>query len=183
MFTNWLAERPDGSYVVWFHGVGNWGKMRYDYDIIDLRCLYGLKEVGNTAQSAIFRVDKFHDPKCSSVGGRSATGKLLSHSTYSVYVDAYTIYYRKDPCAAEDTPPPPFLHIVPASKDDLPTPRRKSGFDNLDSVVGRSILFRNGTCQAAVPLPEYPYILVRTGQYKPVEGRALWTVEYRPDPD
>lgn len=181
-FMQWLAGRPDGSHIVWFHSIGYFDNMFLDYDIVDLRCAYGLKEVMNTVQGAIFKVDKRHDPKCDSIGGQLMPGRLLSHSTYSVYIEAGTIYYWKYPCTTEDTAAPFFLHIVPALTDDLPAWRKESGFDNLDWLVGSSLTFRDGACRAAVTLPEYAHESIRTGQWEPGKG-GLWSVEYTPDPE
>ena len=85
--------------------------------------------------------------------------------------------YVREGCAAADTEPWFFLHIVPRAAAERPAPSREPGFDNrvfsFAEVGGRRA---RGQCAAQIPLPDYPIAALRTGQYIP--GLSdLWSVE------
>ena len=88
----------------------------------------------------------------------------------------YLRYIRAD-CAAADTAPRFFLHLIPQDLADLPPSRREPGFANrvfsFAEVGGR---LASGQCAAQIPLPDYPIAALRTGQFVPGEG-DLWSVE------
>ena len=71
-----------------------------------------------------------------------------------------------------------FLHVVPKDVDDLPARRRSSGFDNLDFHYGGTAALAFGRkCIAERPLPDYPIVRIRTGQFTP-DGDQIWRVEF-----
>ena len=88
----------------------------------------------------------------------------------------YLRYVRAD-CAAADTAPRFFLHLIPQDLADLPPPSREPGFANrvfsFAEVGGR---LARGHCAAQIPLPDYPIAALRTGQFVLGEG-DLWSVE------
>ena len=85
-------------------------------------------------------------------------------------------YVRED-CAAADTAPRFFLHLVPRAAADRPSPSLEQGSDNrvfsFAEVGGRRA---RGQCAAQIPLPDYPIAALRTGQYIPDQG-DLWSTE------
>lgn len=90
-----------------------------------------------------------------------------------MYADGTVLRYVKRPCGSEDSKASFFLHVFPTDVEDLPDHRREYGFDNLDFSFGqyRQDLGIDGSCEAAVALPEYPIARIRTGQYIPNEGK------------
>ena len=90
-----------------------------------------------------------------------------------------TPVYAKEPCVPEDVDATFFLHVDPIDPDDLPGPRRRYGFDNLDFRFDDCGSLIGGVCAVEVPLPEYGVAAVRTGQYTIVEGgfHHLWEGE------
>ena len=102
-------------------------------------------------------------------------GRLLVRSNFDVYLDGDVLRYVQNPCSLEDSKAPFFLHVIPANVEDLPAHRRQYEFDNLDFSFRqyRQDLGVDGSCEAAVALPEYAIAQVRTGQYLPNESR-IW---------
>ena len=92
---------------------------------------------------------------------------------FDVYLDdGRLIYFRKN-CRAEHTAATFFLHVVPADRGDLPAPRKRYGFNNLDFRFATYGLLSDGHCIATRALPDYDITAIRTGQWIPGEGR-LW---------
>ena len=87
--------------------------------------------------------------------------------------------YLKSPCRAADVQAQFFLHVVPEDVADLPAHRRQYGFDNLDFYYANHGLMGgfSAKCIAKRPLPDYPIVRIRTGQYTPDEGQ-IWKVEF-----
>ena len=87
------------------------------------------------------------------------------------------MYYLKEPCVLADTQTPFFLHVIPIDVYDLPDDGRGAGFDNLDfGFTQRGVMF-DGKCLAAVELPGYDAVSVRTGQFD-VDDGEVWSVEH-----
>ena len=112
------------------------------------------------------------------------TARLLIRDVFDIYRDGDRLLYIKDRCDIYE--PRVFLHVIPNNEEDLPTPRRQYGFDNLDFSIARPA--RLGTvqrCVAARTLPAYSIALVRTGQFHQkdkwatVEDRRIWSREFR----
>ena len=100
------------------------------------------------------------------VGGR----RPALRSDFDVYLLDDTLVYAKELCVPEDVDATFFLHVDPIDPDDLPGPRRRYGFDNLDFRFDDRGSLNGGVCVAEVPLPEYGVAAIRTGQYVIVEG-------------
>ena len=102
---------------------------------------------------------------------------------WDVYLRDDTLVYAKEPCVPEDVDATFFLHVDPIDPDDLPGPRRRAGYDNLDFRFddhGGSL--NGGVCAVEVPLPGYGIEAIRTGQLVVgVEGgfHRLWEWEIR----
>ena len=110
--------------------------------------------------------------------GRQPTAR----GDFNLYLDdrdGKTLTYIREPCAATEADAPFFLHVTPVRVRDLPVPRRRAGFDNLDfHLEDRGASF-DGKCVARVRLPDYHIAAVRTGQLQH-GAAALWSVEFAP---
>ena len=104
-------------------------------------------------------------------------GAPAAASLYEVYFGANRLLYIKEPCAAADTAARFYLHIVPERIDDLPRGRRQYGYDNRDFDFDRFGLRVDGSCLISVPLPEWEFTIIRTGQY--TDSGRLWESEFR----
>ena len=109
------------------------------------------------------------------VGGR----RPALRSDFDGYLLDDTLVYAKEPCVPEDVDATFFLHVDPIDPDDLPGPRRRYGFDNLDFRFDDRGSLIGGVCAVEVPLPEYGVAAIRTGQYMIVERgfHHLWEGE------
>ena len=92
---------------------------------------------------------------------------------FAVYLQGNTLHYYKEPCAPADTEARFFLHIIPIDPADLPAERRRYGIDNRDFDFAEGGVSFDGKCLISVPLPEYPFTEVRTGQFI-LGGDNLW---------
>ena len=107
-----------------------------------------------------------------------ASGEPVARSDFDIYLRENTVSYLKSPCSAADVQAPFFLHLVPEAVEDLPAYRQQYGFDNLDfHYGGNAALTLGGMCIAKRPLPDYPIVRIRTGQYTPDDGQ-VWKVEF-----
>ena len=104
-------------------------------------------------------------------------------SHFDVYMDDDRLIYVREPCDASDVEAEFFLHVVPSSVDDLPPPRRESGFDNLDFVFETHGLMLDGVCIASIGLPDYDIERIRTGQWDPEQQRDIWKEEFKVSTD
>ena len=107
-----------------------------------------------------------------------ASGEPTARSTFDIYLAENTMSYTKQPCAPADIEARFFLHIIPASKVNLPISRWRYGFDNLDfDFFHDHGVMLNGKCIATVPLPDYAIKHITTGQFMPLDEEPLWKVE------
>ena len=115
------------------------------------------------------------------VGGREPAIQRSASALFDVYHLDDTLVYAKEPCVPEDVDATFFLHVDPIDPDDLPGPRRRYGYDNLDFRFDDRGSLNGGVCAVEVPLPGYGIAAIRTGQYVIVEGvfHRLWEGEIR----
>ena len=107
-----------------------------------------------------------------------ASGEPAARSDFDIYLRENTVAYLKSPCSAADVQAQFFLHVVPEDVEDLPAHRSQYGFDNLDfHYGGNAALTFGGMCIAKRPLPDYPIVRIRTGQFTPDEGQ-IWKAEF-----
>ncbi len=107
-----------------------------------------------------------------------ASGEPAARSVFDVYTGENTVSYLKSPCSAADVQAQFFLHVVPEDVEDLPADRRQYGFDNLDfHYAGSDAPVLGGRCIAERPLPDYPIVRIRTGQFTPDDGQ-IWIAEF-----
>ena len=102
--------------------------------------------------------------------------QLAASEVFDVYLDGDVVAYRKEQCSASDTEAKFFLHVVPVDQADLPAGREGSTFDNLDFWFEQRGALWDGKCLAMAALPEYPFTVIRTGQFISEEAK-LWDVE------
>ena len=95
---------------------------------------------------------------------------------FDLYWQDRQLTYLRETCAAGDAAAAFFLHLIPQDVADLPADRQAAGFANQDFPFARYGGSFDGKCLAIVPLPEYPIVVVRTGQYLPGTGE-LWAAE------
>ena len=119
----------------------------------------------------------------------ATSGEPAVRSDFDVYIGENTVSYLKSPCGAADVQAQFFLHVVPEDVEDLPADRRQYGFDNLDfRYAGGAALALGGVCIAKRPLPDYPIVRIRTGQFTANDGEirqaefAVGAVEGAPSP-
>ncbi len=101
---------------------------------------------------------------------------------FDLYLAGDRLMYAKEPCARADVRARFFLHVFPASADDLASDgdlasgSREQGFDNLDFWFWWQGVLWDGACLAAVTLPDYAIAGLRTGQFIRGQGE-LWSAE------
>ncbi len=95
------------------------------------------------------------------------------NSSFDVYLTGKELTYFKEPCVPTDTKLPFFLHIIPADEKNLPSDRKRYGFDNRDFTFSNlpHFIWRE-VCVAIRKLPDYAIAEIRTGQFT-VEGQ-IW---------
>ena len=101
-------------------------------------------------------------------------------SNFDVYHTGKRLIYHREQCGDADTEPPFFLHIFPVDMDSLPVAKRQHGLDNRDFRFREHQPLFSGGCVAAVRLPDYDILSIRTGQYLPGQGQ-LWASEFIAD--
>ena len=106
-----------------------------------------------------------------------AGSQPIAAGNFDLYLDGDTLVYRKASCATADVDARFFLHLFPADVNDLPAGRRPHGFGNLGFDFPQYGAMRDGQCLAAVPLPDYEIVRIRTGQYVP-GGAQLWQADF-----
>ena len=108
----------------------------------------------------------------------------VARSTFNVYLEDGTLFYVKTPCVQADVEAPFFLHVRPARVGDLPSYRRRHGFEVLDFRFGGldprwgvapGDIF-DDVCVAEIALPDYSVASIGTGQFVP-GGAELWRVD------
>ena len=151
----WLADVPDGAYVVWFY---NWyNSRRFDYSAADMHRSSDFEPVAEMADGVIF--------------------KSVLRSTFDIHLEGATLTYLKEPCVAEDVAAKFFLHVVPRNEADLSAVSRRyqSNFNNLDFTFSRKGAIWDGKCLGVVTLPDYEIARIRTGQFiRDPDLKVLW---------
>ena len=174
--------------IVWVgQGKGRW----IICTILHMESPLPLEPVAELADGAIFRLN----PAFDSAGARQSAWEAIisgipdepairSDFDFDVHLSENTLTYLKEPCSSADNEARFFLHLYPVDVRDLPNPRQRHGFDNLDFDFGeRSVTF-DGRCLARVALPEYGIARIMTGQFVFEEGEFnhFWEAEIRLEP-
>ena len=100
-------------------------------------------------------------------------GEPALNAVFAVYLQSNTLHYYKEPCAPADAEPRFFLHLIPIDPADLPDERRQYGVDNMDFDFSERGAVFDGKCLTSIPLPDYPFTEIRTGQFI-LGGNRLW---------
>ena len=153
---DWIQDNREHIYVAWIY---DHSFRPMSYGIEDLQGLSELQPSVELTDGAILKVK--HD-----------------YWRYDVSRNENRLTYSKQPCAAEETELPFFLHVTPADKRDLPDHRQGYDFDNLDFRFETYGDIVNDKCIAIVNLPDYDITSIKTGQWAPAErGKWIWTAE------
>ena len=97
---------------------------------------------------------------------------------YDVHIVEDSVVYAKSPCIWDDVQHPLYLHVIPASKAELPTERQAHSFYELRfDFWDRDVAADPDACVASIDLPSYEIASVRTGQLT-LEGNELWNGTY-----
>ena len=92
-------------------------------------------------------------------------GAPLIRSHFDVYLNRNMLIYVKDNCRLSEPMPHFFLALYPVDENDLPSERRRHGFENLDFRFAAQAFQRDKTCIAGKPLPDYDIDRIYTGQF------------------
>ena len=94
-------------------------------------------------------------------------GDPVIRSDWDVYLVEDSLIYVRDPCSPEDVEPEFFLHVDPVDINDLPSHRKRHGFDGFNFFFRDHLLVEGEVCVARRELPDYAYAIaaVRTGQF------------------
>ena len=126
----------------------------------------GLMALGAVAVVATVFYLGFEVPRDSWVKTQFALGRTPEiQGDFDVFLEESALVYLRERCEIADTEARFFLHVVPLSVDDLPVSRKGFGFDNLDFYFADRGSLTDGSCTVTVPLPQYPFERVSTGQY------------------
>ena len=142
-----------------------------------------LEPVAELADGAVFRLN----PDFDSAGARRlaydalVAGEPMLRADFDVYLSENRLVYVRESCAPADAEPGFFVHLFPADVNDLPRQRQRNGFDNRDFRFGERGVILDGKCLAAVALPDYDIIRIRTGQYVYRDGsyNNIWETDVR----
>ena len=102
---------------------------------------------------------------------RESAPQPMAAAYFDLYLRDKTLIYYREPCAPVDIQERFFLHLAPASQP----PGRRS-FENRDFIFSEHGGHFDSRCLAALPLPDYPIAIIRTGQFI-ADERQLWAAE------
>ena len=112
---------------------------------------------------------------------KSRRGELLFNNNYDVYLtDENRLVYVDRDCQPSNEKDTTFLlHIYPTDPSNLPTSRRKAGYET-SNFIWRDIYHKGSAdCVTGSPkLPAYDIARIATGQYRPAQT-MIWLVEYK----
>ena len=109
-----------------------------------------------------------------------AEGVSTIRSNFNVYLDRNRLIYSKSSaCTDQDHDTSFFLHVEPASLNDLPEHRKQYNFDNLNFVLKNQGARYKEQCIASVGLPDYPIARIETGQFTPEQRIWQDTIDLR----
>ena len=166
----------EGIYVAWFVDERYGGAYRRGYSREELEeSLPAASVLLESGHGVLLYVDtesirRDFDAVVGEIGAPAASG------VYDVYLGDKRLLYGRESCGAGDTAARFYLHIVPADVGDLPGGRRGYGFANRDFDFDDFGLRIGERCLISVPLPEWEFTVIRTGQFTGA-GR-IWESEF-----
>ena len=177
----WLADVPEGAYIVWLSNLLD--NHNFAYTGADMRIAPGFRPVAELPDGFIFQADQGYtpvsDPYRAEYDAVVSGGEPAISSTFDIYINENTLSYIKEPCAGMDTIDPFLLHITPADAADLLADSRQQGFNNLDFHFTEHGVRVGGMCLIKVPLPGYEIARIRAGQFV-YKGGMIWENEVNP---
>ena len=177
----WLADVPEGAYIVWLSNLRD--NHNFAYTGADMRIAPGFRPVAELPDGFIFQADRGYtpasDPYRAEYDAVVSGGEPAISSIFDIYINENTLSYIKEPCAGIDTINPFLLHLTPADAADLLADSRQQGFNNLDFHFTEHGVRVAGMCLIKVPLPGYEIARIRTGQFV-YKGEMIWENEVNP---
>lgn len=197
-----LAARATGKEVWAAVTYRDLWRRLYDYDLEDFGALPGFGVVAMLEDGVVLgAVNSASDDDGDSAGdddghlaGSEGTvaralrtlldsARLATKADFDVHVGegGRRLHYVRDECGNGSdgyTGPELFLHVHPVDVSDLPTSRRRHGFEELDFAVNNYGGSVDGKCFATRVLPPYPIAKVTTGQRPRFAGDPEWSVEF-----
>ena len=177
---DWIENSEENSYLVWFYpGPYVSGFGYFTADLVDLP---GLNPIAVLADGIIFTIDKKrYSEQYDQFTKRyelTISQELIIRSVFDLYFDKNTskFIYVKEPCNRADIKLPFFLHTIPVDLDELPSNRKKYGFENLDFDFAQRGMVFDGKCMSFTRGPAYAVANIRTGQFTPGSG-PIWSEE------
>ena len=108
--------------------------------------------------------------------------KPIIRSRFDLYIIGDRLIYAKSQCSQSDVEAPFFASVFPVYSDSLPDDIRQRGYDAMDFEFARyGVIAADGSCWAAVKLPNYPIAKIHAGQYVTTEDgyHYPWESTYR----
>lgn len=103
--------------------------------------------------------------------------KPIAQSRFDVFLHDGSLIYLNEACTEKDMATRFFLHVRPNDAADLPGHRRRFGFDNLNFHFFEHFFKAGARCMVVVPLPDYEFSHIQTGQFLSGTGR-VWDVTF-----
>ena len=129
---------------------------------------YALADVPPTL-AALLRKQKGRHP--------TAEWTLVGRSEFDIYQSGKMLLYTKTPCPEPELEPYVFLDVWPEDEGDLPSSRRRRGYEHfLFADIRIYTLWLGERCAFIRKLPEYDVRRVATGQVQ--AGKRLWVGEF-----
>ena len=97
-------------------------------------------------------------------------------SSFDVYVDDGQLVYVKESCNVDDRDLLFFLHVFPVDGKEVVQGSEETGFNSINFGLIEKGGMHDGSCFAAVDLPEYDIASIRTGQV--AEDMEAWRAYY-----
>ena len=188
----WIRRGEDEVYIVWIKD--DYRSGFYDFNDLDIRFLPGVEPVAESPDGVVFRVtaaaavEPFDEARLRAQKERyqeryvdqllAQAGEQVVRSGWDVYRNGRKLTYFKKPCAPADVQAKFILHVIPADPADLPTHRKRFGYDNLGFYFDRRSVRVGDQCITTVDLPDYAIDRVRVGQWIAKENRTVWEAEF-----
>ena len=161
------AARGD-VYVLWLHGGKSWDPKAPA--LADILHMVGLELVAELPDGLLWRFNPT-SPTVPAFAFRRPRGEPIRNAKFELFLERNVVVYVKQPCTDADIEARFFAHLVPNEDGGLAA-QSNVRFINLDfDFRKRGLLWRDGTCVARLPLPDYAQATLRTGQFA---GEVLW---------
>ena len=161
------ATARGNVHVLWLH---NASRSRYSFELADILHMVGLEPVAELPDGLLWRFNPT-SPTVPALAFRRPRGEPIRNAKFDLFLERNVVVYVKQPCTDADIEARFFAHLVPNEDGGLAA-QSNVRFINLDfDFRKRGLLWRDGTCVARLPLPDYAQATLRTGQFA---GEVLW---------